>query len=215
MQVSACESHKFAVHKNHLSKRCRFAYDSALFLRVRMHRNVFEEVSAAYKQHFDALYRHCKYRLYSEEDAQELVQDAFMNVCQYLTRGRDIENIKVFLYKVTNNLIVDQARRRKSQQKNEVSLDALQESGFDLEIADDTRKVQRRMEARKILLAGKKLKREDYDLLVMRYIDGLKPADIARVLGVSPNNVSVRLHRVLRQISVSLSQDARKYTADV
>lgn len=203
------------MHKIDLSDGWCSAYDAALFLRVQMHRNVFEEVSAAYDQHFDALYRHCKYRLYNDEDAKELVQDAFMNVCQYLTRGRDIDNIKVFLYKVANNLIVDQARRRKSQQKNEVSLDALQESGFDPEVADDTKKVQRRMEARKILMAGKKLKHEDYDLLVMRFVDGLKPADIARVLGVSPNNVSVRLHRALRQITTAMNQEARRYVRDV
>ena len=178
-----------------------------------MHKNVFEEVSAAYDQHFDALYRHCKYRLFSEADAEEVVQDSFMNVCQYLTRGRQVDNLKVFLYRVANNLIVDEARRRKSRQKNEISLDVMQDSGADIIIGDHTGKVQRRLEASKILQLGRKLKREDYDLLVMRYVDGLKPADIAKITGASSNSVSVRLHRALKQVTIAVKEESRRFSS--
>ena len=44
-------------------------------------------------------------------------------------------------------------------------------------------------------------KPEQYqEVLVMRYIDGLTPSDIAEVLREAPNTISVRLHRALKEL---------------
>ncbi len=45
------------------------------------------------------------------------------------------------------------------------------------------------------------------DVLIMRYVDNLKPKEIAAVLGVSANVISVRLHRAMKELRQLLNHD--------
>ena len=93
-----------------------------------------EIIASAHDKYAHSLFKHCCYRRFSHEDSEELVQEAFLNVWEYLKSGKKIENLKAFLYQVLNNLIVDKVRKGKLDRK--ISLDALQEQGFDLEERD-------------------------------------------------------------------------------
>jgi DNA-directed RNA polymerase specialized sigma24 family protein len=97
---------------------------------------------------------------------------------------------------VANSRVVDAIRRRGTLQKD-ISLDQLQEQGFDLP-QSDLEDIQKKLEAWKILI--KMEKRDDHDLLVMRYLEGLSPADIANIKGTNANAISVRIHRALRHV---------------
>lgn len=159
-------------------------------------------LETAYGVLAEDLYRHCRFRKLPKEDAEEIVQDTFVNACTYIRQGNSILNTRLFLFRVANNLIVDWARRRKVRIEKEVSLDELQEHGFDVENGhDEAGHLRRRLSAKRILTASRKLNADDHALLKMRYIDGLMPADISSRIGVSPNVVSVRLHRALKGIS--------------
>ena len=161
-----------------------------------------EAISSSYALYSKALMRHCYARTWSRDDAEEVVQDTFMNVCEYLSRGNHIEDFRVFLYRVANNLLVDRARSKKRKREKEVSLDVLMDKGFEISSGDPLSRIQRKIEARKILAAAKNLQPDDFHLFVLRYIDGLQPIDIAPIVGMTANCVSVRLHRAIHQISL-------------
>lgn len=148
----------------------------------------------AYEQHAQALLRHCRYQMSDPERAKEIMQEAFMRTWEYLKSGKRVEHMKTFLFRVANNLIVDDARRRKG--KELVSLDDLQEKGFDPGY-DDMESTQQKVDVWKTLLH---VKQKEYKLLRMRYMEGMRPTDIANVLGLAPNTVAVRLHRALKEI---------------
>lgn len=152
--------------------------------------------SDAYEQYADAIRWHCWFRTFSQEDAEELTQETFMKTWEYLASGRSVLNMKAFLYQVANSRVVDAIRRRGTVYKD-VSLEQLQEQGFDLPHSE-VENMQKKLEAWKILL--KMEKRDDHELLVMRYLEGLSPADIANIKGTSPNVISVRIHRALRHV---------------
>ncbi len=177
------------------------------FLMQPLRHNVMpEELAKAYDLYSKILVRHCQFRMFNKEDAEEIVQDTFMNVYEYMRRGNTVENIRVFLYTVTNNLIVDRVRQNKMKREKQVSLDELTEKGFDIGAEHDLAKaIDQKMHAKAILDAVKKMEKADYELLVMRYIDGLMPTDIASVTGHSPNAISVKLHRALSKASTSLA----------
>lgn len=168
------------------------------------------ELAGAYSDYAKSLYRHCNLRMRSSEDAEELVQDTFMNAWHYLKDGKKIENVKVFLYRIANNLIVDQARRSKRRREQEVSLEVLSAQGFELRGHDEMSAIQKKLEARRVLEAVRKLGSEEYDLFVMRYIDGLMPADIAVVTGLSANCISVRLHRAMKGIAATFGAEKER-----
>lgn len=150
----------------------------------------------AYEKYADAIFRHCALRLADREAGKELMQDTFIRAWESVGRGTKIENCRAFLYKIANNLIIDVARRRKLRQQD--SLETLHESGFDL--PDKGPGPARRTEAALALESMSKLEEPYRNVLVMRFIDGLPPSEIAEILGESQNVVSVRIHRGLKQL---------------
>jgi RNA polymerase sigma-70 factor (ECF subfamily) len=93
-----------------------------------------QQFLAAYDNYADAIYRHCFYRVFSKPLAEELTQDTFMKTWKYLEGGKQVENLRAFLYRVANNLIIDHSRKKKEER-----LDALLEKSADLEPAYDGR----------------------------------------------------------------------------
>ena len=81
-----------------------------------------ERFLKAFNEFNDALFRHAFLRVSNREKAIDLVHDTFTKVWAYLRKGHQVDNFRPFLYKVLNNLVIDEYRRRK-----ESSLDALLE----------------------------------------------------------------------------------------
>jgi RNA polymerase sigma-70 factor, ECF subfamily len=152
-------------------------------------------LTAAYDEYADAIFRHCYFRVFSRERGKELMQETFLRTWQYLSDGKEVENMRAFLYRIANNLIVDEARK-----KREASLEAMQEGGFDPAGEDGFEKASKLLEEQRILSTLGKLDKPYRDVFIMRHIDGLKPAEIAELLGESANTVSVRLHRATEQL---------------
>lgn len=152
-------------------------------------------LTAAYDQYADAIFRHCYFRVFSRERGKELMQEAFLRTWQYMADGKQIDNMRAFLYRIANNLIIDESRK-----KREASLEALQEAGFDPSGEDGNVTASAKLEEQRILETLSKLDAPYRDVFVMRHIDGLKPAEIATMLGESSNAISVRLHRATEQL---------------
>lgn len=161
-------------------------------------RGVEAEFLEAYEMYADALFRHCYYRVYDRERAKEVVQDTFMKTWEVVARGEEIRNFRAYLYRVARNLIIDEARRRKL--RTETSLEDMREdSGFDPG-EDKTRTLLDRMEGAEALKLLAKLSDEDQEVLMLRFVDELDPKEIAEMLEVTANVVSVRSHRALKRL---------------
>ncbi len=155
-----------------------------------------QEFLDAYEKYAEAIYRHCFFRVYSKTRAEELMQETFMKTWQYLRNGADIENLRAFLYRVANNLVIDLSRKKK-----EDSLDALLEESDAFEPSEDGRVIaEQKALLRDVLHTMEKLSKEEREILTMRYIDDLDPKDIAVVLNITPNNASVRLNRAMHAL---------------
>jgi RNA polymerase sigma-70 factor (ECF subfamily) len=155
-----------------------------------------EQLAEAYGKFADAIFRHCYFRVFDRERGKELMQETFMRAWTYISdeKKKPVENMRAFLYRIANNLIVDEVRKKK-----ELSLDELQKSGWDPSY-DGTEDMQKKVEQNKIFSLLNKVQKDYREVLIMRYIDGLTPADIAAILGESPNAISVRLHRGIKQL---------------
>lgn len=116
-----------------------------------------------------------------------------MKTWEYLSQGKEVQNLRAFLYRVANNLIIDSSRKKK-----ESSLDAMMDEGF--EPMDGADKTAVAAEAGNMLALLDKLDEKYQDVVRMRYLDDLSPKEIALVLGESENVVSVRLHRAIKQL---------------
>ncbi len=157
-----------------------------------------EEFLAAYDQYSDAIFRHCYFRVFDRERGKDLMQEVFLRAWEYLAKGEKVLNMRAFLYRIANNLIVDESRK-----KREASLEKMQEEGFD-PAKDETEQLQNRIDRDKILSTLGHLDEVYRDILIMRYVNDLSPAEIASLTGESANTVSVRIYRALKHLRVLL-----------
>lgn len=150
----------------------------------------------AYDEHADAIYRHCYFRLLSKDRAEELVQETYLKTWQYLEAGNEVDNLRPFLYRVATNLIIDHVRRKK-----ETSLDAILEANPLAEPAGlDERDIERKATLSQVKASLAQLSQEERDLVTMRYIDDMDPKEIAEIVGITPNHVSVKLNRAVSKL---------------
>lgn len=154
----------------------------------------------AYDEYADAIYRHCYFRVFRRERAEELMQETFMKTWQYIASGHHVDNVRAFLYRVANNLIIDESRRKK-----ESSLENLMENGLDFG-RDDRNRLESHLDANAVIALLENLNERYRKVILMRYIDDLQPEEIAQITGDTPNAVSVCLHRALKQIRAITSE---------
>lgn len=150
----------------------------------------------AYETYSDAIFRHCYFRLSNRERALELMQETFMRVWESIANGRQIEQLRAFLYRIANNLIIDEYRR---SYKKTASLDALQEEGFEPG-KEETSEWNTSLDAHAALKVVDQLSPAHKEVILLRYVDDFAPKEIAKVLGESENVVSVRLHRATKEL---------------
>lgn len=154
-----------------------------------------EDLSKAYEAFSDAIFRHCFFRVYQREQALDLMQQVFMKTWEYMASGKSIDNIRAFLYRAANNLIIDEARKKKEQ----VSLNVLEEQGVEPWI-DTREEVEATIDGANVTKYLKKLPPEDREILILRFVDDLSPKEIAEVLEETANVVSVRIHRAIKKL---------------
>lgn len=165
---------------------------------------------AAYDEYSDALFRHAQLRINDRDRAIDVVHDTFTKVWSYVRAGHEIEQFRPFLYKVLNNLIIDTYRK-----KRESSLDALfEKEGVDegtfSELSESTvESLAATLDGKRAFTLLETLPDEYREVIILRFVDGLGPKEIAALIEDSENVVSVRIHRGLTQLRKKM-QDAER-----
>lgn len=154
-----------------------------------------EQFLGWYDQFADAIFRHCFFRLSDREKAKDVTQETFMRLWKYLAEGKEIANARAFLYRIANNLVIDEYRK-----KEMFSLDQMQEeTGFDIGF-DPKRALESRDEFERAQALIEQIPDPSREALVMRHIDGFSVKEIARITHESENVISVRIHRAMEKL---------------
>lgn len=153
----------------------------------------------AYDKYADAIFRYCYYRIFDREKAKDFVQESFCRAWKYMSDGKEVDNLRAFLYKIANNVIIDDARKKKS-----FSLNQLMEKGF-FPKTDPREKTENYLAGQEILKLVKSLDEKYRDVIIMKYVDDLSTKEIALILNETENNVYVRLNRGFAKIKEILN----------
>lgn len=140
-----------------------------------------------YEKNIDAVFRFCYFRLNDRDLAMDLAQSAFTKTYSYIGDHDDVENMRALVYTIARNKIIDHYRKKKTE-----SLDNLMEDGF--EPSGDF-KTDESTNTELTLNILNELSDEDRELLTMRYINELKPKEIAEITNTRVNTISVKIKR--------------------
>jgi RNA polymerase sigma-70 factor (ECF subfamily) len=152
------------------------------------------DLTEAYDAHSDAIFRLCLYKTSSHDVAKDLVQEVFLRYWDYMLQDKTIDNSKAFLFHITRNLIIDYYRKKK-----QVSLDSLQEQGFDPHDQSHA-SIVNNAELRIAKESIESLDDTYRDVVYMRLVEEMSMEEIGKSLGLSANAATVRYHRGMKQL---------------
>ncbi len=160
-----------------------------------------EQFIAWYDAWSDAIFRHCYFRVYDYERARDLTQEVFTRVWQYAKAGNVIDNPRALLYKTATNCIINEHKKKTTD-----SLDLMrEETGFDVATVDDEQTLFGTIDGKKIIEKLDSILDEKHKtVIVLRYINGLGPKEIAAITNESENVVSVRINRAIKKLRAEL-----------
>jgi RNA polymerase sigma-70 factor (ECF subfamily) len=165
----------------------------------------------AFDDYADALYRHAFFRLSDKEKAKDAVADAFTRTWDFVRKGGVVLDFKPFLYKTLNRLIIDEYRKKRTESLDALlDDDAVPEGAFPELVHGGREETEFLSDAKAIRPLFEEMPVGYRAVVMMRYMEGLSPKEIAELLGVSENVVSVRIHRGVDWLKREYTQKERK-----
>ncbi len=150
------------------------------------------------------------YRLLDHaEDAQDVVQEAFLNAYQNLGSFKGDSQFFTWLYRIAMNTAISLKRKQRAT----VSLSAERDGDSGLEPADASEDIQpeitlqRRERARRLQDALNRLSPDHRAVLVLKEIEGEKYEVIAEILEVPVGTIRSRLHRARAELRDLLGEE--------
>ena len=136
------------------------------------------------------------------EDAEDITQDVFLNAYRKLSTLRRWDNFYAWLYSIASNRCKE-FHRAKGRRLDVAHL-ADQSENYQADMDAHTEKL-RNEQIHEALDSLSEIHRQ---VLVLRYMAGMRSKEIARTLRVSPNTVNQRLMRARTQLKAVLNEEA-------
>ena len=144
----------------------------------------------------------------NHEDANDVAQEAFVQVYRNLHKFRGSSAFQTWLYKIILNLARNRYRKMKRRQEDKmVSLDnpvRHDEGEIQREVPDDSMNPERDLRSREIQgqveAALDRIALEHRQVVVLRHIEGLSYTEISEILGCAEGTIKSRLHRARQEL---------------
>lgn len=155
------------------------------------------DVAALYDCYAPALYRYIYYRLGARTVAEDLTAEVFVRV---LGIQRAPDDWRAYLYRIAHNLVVDYLRRNPAVFEN-------MDEGLLDERADPATRAELQDERRRVRRAILRLTPEQQQVIVLKFVEDMSNAQVARIMNKPEGAVKALQHRALTNLREWL-QDA-------
>lgn len=148
-----------------------------------------------YNEFVDQIFRFVYFKVSNKEIAQDLTQDSFLSVLEYLQKEgqEEIKNIRSFIFRTARNKVIDYYRKKGRVIYSDEAVLA-EEKNF---IRDDIAiKQDAKMLIEKLALLGE----DDKEILTMRYVEDMGIKEIAQIVGKSQVAARVRIFRAIKKL---------------
>ncbi len=136
------------------------------------------------------------------EEAEEAAQDTFIKVYKSLKKFKGDSKFSTWIYRVAYNTCLDRLKKNKRQQYTVEINEYTEHQVKTLDNALDQIEAKEKEQAIQDCLAL--LPSEDSFLLTLYYFEELSLEEIAKIVGLKPNNVKVKLFRSRKKLATIL-----------
>lgn len=158
-----------------------------------------------YHHYFPLIYRYIYRRCGHEQTTEDLTSQVFLKAFEKLPRFQITgAPFGAWVYRIAANLLTDYYR--KSSTKNEYATDVLPErpdtsAGAHQEVISAERKEE-------VLLLLSSLSKTDRKIIELRFFAELSVKEISSIVELTPNAVSVRIHRGLKKLYAKAAEQS-------
>lgn len=142
--------------------------------------------------------------LQNREEAEEVSQDTFLKVYRSLNKFKGDSKFSTWIYKVAYNSCLDQIKKNRKHQNNVEINEFTQYQIKNLDNAFDVLVEEERKQLIQDCLNF--LPSEDSFLLTLYYFEEQSLEEIANIVGLTPNNVKVKLFRSRKKLACILKE---------
>jgi RNA polymerase sigma-70 factor (ECF subfamily) len=159
-----------------------------------------------YDQHVDRIYRHVLYRIGNRTDAEDVTQQVFLQAWRAIARyERRTTPFVAWLLTIAHNAVVNFFRRARTTNPIDVELPMVGRWG---DPEAETTALLEQVAVRRAIL---RLKPDQQQVILMRFVENIDFADIAAVLGKNEGNIRVIQHRALLELRRLLTPEVRAF----
>ena|SRR5579884_834426 len=151
-----------------------------------------------YSEFYLPVFRYIYFRINQKEEAEDLTQTVFLKAYTSIERyqSRSVDPLAYF-YTIARNVVIDYYRRKK-----ELSLES--NLGQAMEIPDKKENIEatfiQKENAEKVQQAISKLPLDQKEVIILKFINDLNNAEIARLLGKNEATIRQIQHRALKAL---------------
>ena len=160
-------------------------------------RSAFDQLIDRYQ---GDIYRMIFYRIHRQMDAEDLTQDVFVRAFRSISRLREPDRFRSWLYRIAVNRINDYLRKKRVR-----SIFQSADEGPEIQPeADEHREKPEALEQvliedfwRQVERIAQKLSKMEREVFMLRFMDDLNIAEIAQILKKSESTIKTHLYRAL------------------
>lgn len=152
-----------------------------------------------------ALYRVAYSVVRNSAEAEDAVQEAFLRVLKHRDKLHEIRDVRVWLVRITWNVVLDRKRRSKTRPESDDIADFARVLPSTDRRADET--VISSEEQARILALIDHLPAKEREALLLSAVEELSTAEIAAVLKTTESSVRSRIFRARRELSILLEKE--------
>jgi RNA polymerase sigma-70 factor (ECF subfamily) len=169
---------------------------------------------ALVRQYDQAVLRLALHLTGSEQDAEDIHQEAFLKAYRYLGNFRFECSFYTWIYRIVTNLCLDLLRRRKSRREDQAVM--LDSSGEEVDLltnvsdprasANPDRELNRKFLGERIREALDKLTPRERMVFELKHYQGLKLRTIGEMLNTTEETAKNTLFRATRKLRANLAE---------
>jgi RNA polymerase sigma-70 factor, ECF subfamily len=169
---------------------------------------------ALVRQYDQAVLRLAMHLTGSEQDAQDIQQEAFLKAFRYLGNFRFECSFYTWIYRIVTNLCLDHLRRRKSRREDQAvvidssgeEMDLLTNVSDDRSGANPGRELDRKFLGQRIMLALDELTPRERMVFELKHYQGLRLRTIGEMLNTTEETAKNTLFRATKKLRAKLAE---------
>lgn len=162
------------------------------------------EFQTIYEEYYETVYMTVHNVLKERTLVHDGIQETFIKIYRHLEKIKGLENKKAWIVTISKNTALDLYRKQKKRNEYNVEDVYIRNEERNASHIEENHEIEE--ENRWFMEKMKKLKKEDREIIELKYFQGLSEKEIAKAMDIKEGTVKSRLYRAKEKLKNLLDE---------